>query len=299
MEEQTMSSRKPGKHVSATAHSDVYIAHRGKQSTRAAAVAATGYTIEVRFTGGLSDAQRAAFTRAADRWTHVIVGDLPDVIVDGETINNLLILAEGAPIDGVGTILGQAGPTRLRPASAGPAAFLPAKGEMTFDTADLDKMEADGTLNDVITHEMGHVIGIGTIWTNKKLLKGATMNNPTFVGPNAMREYGQLRSSTSPLPVPVENTGGVGTRNSHWRDLVFGNELMTGFVGAAGNPLSRMTVASLQDIGYSVNMNAAEPYNLPSHLEMAEAGIGPAHAEAAHGIVLPRVPMTLPPESLA
>ena len=38
---------------------------------------------------------------------------------------------------------------------------------MSFDTADLAQMAADGTLVDVITHEMGHVIGIGTIWDRR------------------------------------------------------------------------------------------------------------------------------------
>lgn len=35
-------------------------------------------------------------------------------------------------------------------------------GFMQFDTADLRHMENEGTLVDVITHEMGHVLGIGT-----------------------------------------------------------------------------------------------------------------------------------------
>jgi leishmanolysin len=273
-----------------------YRARRGREALLEAPAA--GYTIEVRFLGGLTAAQKAAFQHAANRWTHVIVGDLPDVIVGGETINNLRITAQGSDIDGPGQILGQAGPNRLRPANAGAAAFLPATGDMQFDTADLAAMEANGTLDDVITHEMGHVIGIGSIWTNKKLLKGLNTNNPTFVGPNAMLEFGKLRGSAQPLPVPVENTGGQGTRGSHWRDAVFANELMTGFVGVAGNPLSKMTVASLQDLGYVVNLDAAEPYSLPNHLEMAESGRMAAHAEMEHGIVLPRIPVTLPNESL-
>jgi hypothetical protein len=85
----------------------------------------------------------------------VIVGDLPRARVDGELIDDILILAQGAPIDGPGRILGQAGPTHVRPRSAGAAAFLPVKGIMSFDTADLAKMARDGTLNDVIAHEMG------------------------------------------------------------------------------------------------------------------------------------------------
>jgi hypothetical protein len=109
----------------------------------------------VRFLGGLTETQKQAFRSAADRWTTVITGDLPAVLVDGETIDDLLILAQGADIDGSGNILGQAGPTNLRPLNAGAAALLPAKGIMEFDTADLEQMEARGTLNDVITHEMG------------------------------------------------------------------------------------------------------------------------------------------------
>ena len=129
-----------------------------------APAAVSAYKIEVRFLGGLTAAQKNAFKTAADRWTKVIVGDLPSVQVDGEVIDDLLILAQGVAIDGPGGILGQAGPTHLRPAGAGTSAFLPVKGIMSFDTADLAQMQADGTLKDVITHEMGHVIGIGTIW---------------------------------------------------------------------------------------------------------------------------------------
>jgi hypothetical protein len=145
----------------------------------------------LRFLGGLTTPQKNAFKTAADRWTKVIVGDLPDVMVGGELIDDVLIEAQGVPIDGVGGILGQAGPTRLRPASAGAAAFLPAKGKMQFDTADLAAMQSAGTLVDVITHEMGHVIGIGTIWTNKGLLSGSRTTNPTFTGTNAKKEFGR------------------------------------------------------------------------------------------------------------
>jgi len=256
------------------------------------------FTIEVRFLGGLTQTQKNAFKIAADRWTRVIVGDLPSVQVDGEIIDDIVIQAQGQAIDGPGGILGQAGPTRLRPANAGSAAFLPAKGKMAFDTADLKKMEQNKTLNDVITHEMGHVLGIGTVWSMKKLLKGAGGSNPTFTGKNAMREYGVLRKGTAKA-VPVENTGGQGTADSHWRESVFRSELMTGFVGAAGNPLSRLTAASLQDLGYQVNMDAAEPYNLPNLLALAESGaLISADSILKSGTMLPNIPLVLPGDSL-
>jgi hypothetical protein len=216
-------------------------------------------------------------------------------MVDGELIDDLLILAQGQAIDGPGTILGQAGPTRLRPASAGAAAFLPAKGKMAFDTADLKQMEKDGTLKDVITHEMGHVLGIGTIWSQKGLLSGAGTSNPTFTGAAAKAEFGKLKG-TGPAAVPVENTGGAGTRDSHWRESVFRNELMTGFVGAANNPLSRMTVGSLQDLGYVVDFKAAEAYSLPNLFALAEGALAPQ--PATKGMMLPNIPIVLPDDSL-
>lgn len=275
-----------------------YFARGSVPANARAAALASAYTIEVRFLGGLNTAQKKAFKAAADRWSKVITGDLPSVAVDGEVIDDLLILAQGVAIDGPGGILGQAGPTHLRPASAGASAFLPAKGSMSFDTADLARMQADRTLGDVIAHEMGHVIGIGTVWSRKGLLKGANGTNPTFAGAAAKKEYGVLKG-TGPAAVPVENIGGPGTRNSHWRESVFRNELMSGFISAPGNPLSKLTVASLKDLGYVVDLNAAEPYTLPNLLNLAERGLLARDAPGAeHAHALPIIPMTLPEESM-
>ncbi len=90
------------------------------------------------------------------------------------------------------------------------------KGITAFDTADLKHMESDGTLNDVITHEMGHVlgIGIGTIWDLKQLLKGANGSNPTFAGPGAIKEYPGLRGGGPRRRVPVANTARMRDRHA-------------------------------------------------------------------------------------
>jgi hypothetical protein len=274
--------------------------HARADRDRAKALAATDspFTIEVRFLGGLTAKQQAAFRTAADRWATVIVGDLPDVLVDGELVDDVLILAQGKAIDGVGKILGQAGPSRLRPSGIGAGSLLPAKGRMTFDSADLASMEQKGTLIDVITHEMGHVLGIGTIWQDSDLLDGAGTQNPLFTGEGAMAEYGELRGG-GPRPVPVENTGGPGTADGHWRESVFRNELMTGFVSTPGNPLSRVTVASLADLGYTVDLDAADRYELPDLFAIAEAGELVSHvAPINDGIMLPIIPLVLPKESL-
>ena len=92
-----------------------------------------------------------------------------------------------------------------------------------------------------------------------------------FTGAAARAAYGALKGG-GPQDVPVENTGGPGTAEGHWREIIFRTELMSGFISAAGNPMSRVTVASLQDLGYQVDMSAAEPFDLPNLMELAEAG---------------------------
>lgn len=218
----------------------------------------SNFNIDVVFTdNSLTSSQQAIFTAAANRWAEIIVGDVPDVFVQGLGLVDDIVIEASAPlIDGVGNILGQAGPTALRTGS-----FLPAAGIMEFDAADLAQLEAAGQLDEVILHEMGHVLGIGTIWRNLGLV--TTGFNLEYLGAGAIAEYNAIFGLNA-SSVPVENTGGPGTRGGHWRESVFGNELLTGFLNAGvSNPLSRITAASLGDLGYQVNVNAADPYSPP------------------------------------
>lgn len=238
------------------------------------------YAITVNYRGGLSSGQKAAFKAAAARWEAVISAALPAVKVGGVVTTGCVIDAQGTTIDGPSGILGMAGPTRLRPniPSMGRAAYLPCAGIMSFDSADLSKMEQEGSLLDVITHEMGHVIGIGTVWRRKGVLLGAGTNNPTFAGPRCRTAFHDLGGLGN--EVPVENTGGGGTRDSHWRERYFGTELMTGWVSPAGtkSPLSRLTIGSLEDLGYAVDYSKAEPYSLkPAVLAVDEPLVERAH----------------------
>ena len=84
--------------------------------------------------------------------------------------------------------------------------------------------------------------------------------------------------------VPVENDTAryPGAEDSHWRESVFGDELMTGGVrGVRGTfePLSRVTVASLADLGYAVNYAAADAFRLP---RPGSALRDPAHRATLH-----------------
>ena len=227
------------------------------------------YDIEIRYLGSVTLSQQQAFAEARAKWRAAITGDVPAVQLTNATcagratlneiVDDLLILAEIRPIDGPGNILGSAGPCFVR--SNG---LLPIAGIMSFDDADLANLETSGLLDEVIVHEMGHVLGIGTIWSELGLLTGAGTNDPIFTGAGAIQAFLDVGGDTyAGDPVPVANTGGAGTRDAHWRESVFDNELMTGFLDAGANPLSIVSIASLADLGYVVDLGAADAYSLP------------------------------------
>ena len=214
--------------------------------------------------------QQTAFDNAEARWEQLVLGDLPNVFVNraagtwcgtgapaiNETVDDLLILVILEPIDGPGGILGSAGPCLIRGSN------LSIVGRMRFDTADLPSLEAAGQLEEVILHEMGHVMGIGSLWGTFGLRVGTGGPDPHFVGTRTLGAFENLGgfSYTGGSKVPVANTGGSGTRDSHWRESVFDDELMTGFLdGGVFNPISIVTVNSLRDMGYTVNSAAADP----------------------------------------
>ncbi|HQR09287.1 MAG TPA: leishmanolysin-related zinc metalloendopeptidase [Gemmatales bacterium] len=217
---------------------------------------AGGFTIQLRMSG-LTASQQAIFQQAAARWQQIIIGDLPNANYNGVAVDDLLIDASATTIDGAGGILGQAGPDRFRSGTS-----IPYHGSMEFDTADLANLQAGGGLIYTVMHEMGHVLGIGTIWSTRGLLTGAGGSNPLFTGAQATAQYNAI-FGTHATGVPVENTGGSGTRDAHWRESTFGNELMTGWLNNGVNPLSRVTIASLADLGYQVDISKADNYTGP------------------------------------
>lgn len=239
--------------------------------------AATGFAITLCYRSTMTTSQRQAFVDAAARWGSIITTDLPDINSDftgvcGGTvpsfvgnIDDLLIFAAVEAIDGPANIVGSAGPCALRNSDS-----LTVIGSMRFDVADLQLLENRGLLNSVILHEMGHVLGIGTIWSFKGLLQNPSTASASldtyFTGLNGIAGFDAIggASYTGGNKVPVENTGGTGTINGHWRELVLQNELMTGTInnGAAGNPLSQLTVRSLTDLGYTVNALNADSFFL-------------------------------------
>ena len=195
------------------------------------------------------------FDSAAARWMEIITGDLPDdTSANFGFIDDLLIDASVISIDGRGGVLGQAGADYVRSSS-----LLPVHGVMQFDSADLDSMASKGILEDVILHEMGHVLGISNwFFDNLGLLSGAD-----YIGSNALAEYRILTGDSSLTSVPLETGGGSGTAGSHWAESVFNIELMTGYAeNTPPMPISRVTIGALEDIGYTVDYSQSDSYTL-------------------------------------
>jgi hypothetical protein len=113
----------------------------------------------------------------------------------------------------------------------------------------------------LMIHEFGHVLGIGTTgWNENNLINrsSATYNANTDAG----WAYGELLGTFRPTAIPLTTGVGDGSDYAHWREQVFGDEIMT-HAADSNYPLSQMTIASLRDIGWNVNYGAADNYSLP------------------------------------
>ena len=246
------------------------------------------FNIELVFLNRGSPSQDAAFTDAAARWEMILPFDINDIpfenqIVEAntacgtgagslqhppieDTVDDIRIYVDIKDIDGPFGVLGRAGPCLIRNSSG-----LPVIGQMQFDELDLDRLEADGTLSAVILHEMAHVLGMGTLWQAAGLLKnpsvpanGGTAGSDThFVGPLAIEAFDDAggTSYTGGEKVPVENSGEPGSGDSHWRESLFTNELMTPLLNSGMNPLSAISIQSLADVGYRVDVAPADFYH--------------------------------------
>lgn len=213
-----------------------------------------GIIITLSFGGGLTATQQNVFSSAKLFWETALTGYKPGIAIAGPAIN-----ASGVAIDGVGKILGSAGPSTT---SSQGGFIITTSGQMQFDTADLSNLEANGTLQNVIRHEMAHVLGFGTLWTNNGVYVDGTGQ---FTGQNALNQWKTEFNQASATSVPVELGGGGGTANGHWDEVNGGggltgfrdtlnrdmrDELMTGWLNSNAF-VSNMTIASFADIGFT------------------------------------------------
>ena len=240
--------------------------------------------INLNFSGSMTAIERQTFIDAADYWNSTITNY--DLIYDGAgniTPHGLTITASVVPIDGVNGILGSAGPDTVtyydnNPTGTATVALnYTTTGSMQFDSADVAALTASNTFYGVVLHEMGHVLGLGTLWTFNNNVGGTTyplytVGSGQYTGPNALARWKSEFSQPSATFVPVELGGGGGTANGHWNEndggggttgfvsnlfgKDFSTELMTGWASSSFF-VSQVTLGGLDDLGYIVDYSKA------------------------------------------
>ena len=225
-------------------------------------------TLQVNYAGPAEYA--STFASAAATWQNLLQGYQNGLLTVktqgssgtvGQVLSTVVIQASVFNIDGVGGVLGQAGPTEI--AIDASNFVLATDGEMSFDTDDVATLASTGGLADAVLHEMAHVLGLGTLWTSNGVYANGSGQ---YTGVNALTAYRTEFSQPGAAFVPVELGGGQGTADGHWNEVDNGagltgitdalgrdlrNELMTGWLNSPSF-ISHMTVMSFRDIGFAV-----------------------------------------------
>ncbi len=227
------------------------------------------FDIELVFLDSFSERQKRHLQYAARHWMSIIREDLPDYtftqgwsgqcgdhsyrIPAGERIDDLRIYITA--IENRGS---WGGPWTLRETSG-----LPIVGCMGFYTVETFSVN-------VSRHEIGHVLGIGTLWDVQN-----PNGDPHFAGPRAIAAFNDAGGWDYPgKKVPLTKFD----QGAHWNGTVLGGELMSN----SGGPvyvLSAITIQALADLGWVVDVTQADPYTLPRAAAKVSAKITaqPAH----------------------
>ena len=135
----------------------------------------------------------------------------------------------------------------------------------------------------VILHEMGHVLGFGTLWSPLDLLEDAHLSggpDPHFTGPLAIAAFDAAGGAPTPEhKVPVEDTD---DRPGHGGQPLAGIGLRQGahdrLRGPRYQPAQRGSPCSRShDQGYTVNLGGADAYTLSTGLRIGIRPRPPRH----------------------
>jgi hypothetical protein len=223
----------------------------------------------------LSSSDKLVITNTKKRWETIISADIQDVASSTlrnkpqfsgckypTIIDDLYICLQVGKDDGVGGTLGFASPTYQR-LEDGSSKGLTIAGFINLDVDDVKNLIDNGTFDDVFLHEVGHILGIGTYFVAQGIAGTAQQRCP-YRGVKATAEYKKI-SKCDVLPMENDGREGDGTYCAHWDEQCLKNELMTGFISFNGpNPLSRVTIGSLEDLGYPVDYSTADSYTASS-----------------------------------
>ena len=227
------------------------------------------FSIDLVFLGDSTVEEQEILRHTAKRWEVVIQTELPNYtfpdawsgtcgehsieIPAGEQIDDLRIYVTRFPgKDAWRRPAGSGAPSLLRSSS------LPIIGCVQFNFRFIvSDTQVRHPLWGVGFHEIGHVLGIGTIWDDSGMLRGLNAD-AHFAGPQAIAAFDQAGGTDyQGAKVPTEQDG------AHWRSSVLSGEIMVPSFSSV-DALSAITLQALSDLGYSVDLSEADPYVLPS-----------------------------------
>jgi hypothetical protein len=228
-------------------------------------------SVEVRYVGSVTDAQKAVVAAAIGRWTRALSKNLGEFRFNrpadecfrgqpalDESHHNPLVFVSVGDMDGNG---GSLAGTQVCAISSRDT--LPVLTHIRLDRADIEAMESRGILLGVITHELGHALGFNPATYGPKKLTGGGTEDPYFNGVAARAEFARHGAWYRGITVPLENQSNSGPNDPHWRFLVFGDEVMaSGIASGFTSPLSVITLGLFQDLGFVVDFSVADPYEV-------------------------------------
>lgn len=235
---------------------------------------------------GLLDNDRLSIVRAALRWEEIVLGDLPDMVMPptlpascpavgdlgGTPIDDLLVLVSAERLQGLAA--------RTSICARRPGGGLPYVVTIRLDPG---KASLSGGIRATMIHEIGHALGIGTLWGADVLDYDGDLRYGGAFATAAFELSAGLPASTDDRGVPVQSTGGEGVARVHWSESVFGPEILTPFPPdpTGFEPISGITVAALRDLGYVVDESRADPFSLGSLARVGKVLDGRGMASAS------------------
>ena len=218
------------------------------------------FDIEVVFGPGFTERHREVVWQAVERWEEVLVGDQPDVPVDGYlegcgegglrlvgTIDDLVIVMHsntiGLPYLAFAGRCGQ----REQPA-------LIFHGGNWYGSHFFEPEYSIGSVfHETVLHEIGHVVGIGLGrgWSQFARWSGDDATDPHYAGPLAIAAFDEAGGKEyRGNKVPLYD-------RFHWGRPMMVSDIMVGGLGG-GNALSAITLQALADQGHVVDLSKAD-----------------------------------------
>ena len=226
--------------------------------------------------------QNGIVTQVAERYESMIGLGSSDLSLSGaadlcapgmpalanEPVDDISIYVMIGPLDGAGNAVAMSGACFVRDGYFGWTG-MPGLGAIVLDEADIATLESDGVFEAVVTREMARAMGFGPFtWEDHGFLQNPSlpeepdadthMNAPLVVAAfNAAGGEGYAGAK-----VPLENGAMQGISDVYWRASVFGDEVMTPYVTGDSQPLSRITLEALYEVGYELDVTMADPFTL-------------------------------------